>query len=78
MKSQKGITLISLTVYVIVMLIVIGIIAVVSGAFFKSVKDANFYNDPLTEYTTFNSYFSDEVNHKRYTNIRVYRKLCSI
>lgn len=64
MKSQKGITLISLTVYVIVMIIVVGIIAVVSGAFFKSVKDANFYNDPLTEYTTFNSYFSDEVNHK--------------
>ena len=63
MKSQKGITLISLTIYVIVMIAVVGIIAVVTGAFMKSLKDANFYNDPIAEYTAFNSYFSEEVNH---------------
>ena len=63
MKSQKGITLISLTIYVIVMIAVVGIIAVVTGVFMKSLKDADFYNDPIAEYTAFNSYFSEEVNH---------------
>lgn len=63
MKSEKGITLISLTIYVIVMVAMIGIIAIVSGVFMKSMKDANFYNDPIAEYTAFNSYFSEQVNH---------------
>lgn len=62
MKSQKGITLISVTIYVIVMIVVVGIIAIVTGVFFKSIKDANFYNDPIAEYTAFNSYFSEEAN----------------
>ncbi len=64
MKSQKGITLVSLIVYVFVMTIVVGIIAVVTGTFMKSLRDANFYNDPIAEYTAFNSYFTEEVNHK--------------
>lgn len=68
MKSQKGITLISLTIYIIVMIAVIGIIAVVTGTFMESLEDANFYNDPIAEYTAFNSYFSEEVN---YTNIKI-------
>ncbi len=63
MKSQKGITLISLTIYVIVMAIVIGVIGIVTGVFFKSLKQSNFYTDPIAEYTAFNSYFSEEVNH---------------
>lgn len=63
MKSQKGITLISLTIYVIVMAIVIGVIAIVTGVFFKSLQQSNFYTDPIAEYTAFNSYFSEEVNH---------------
>lgn len=63
MKSEKGITLITLTIYVIVMIVMIGIIAIVSGAFMKSMQDANFYNDPIAEYTAFNSYFSEQVNH---------------
>ena len=63
MKSQKGITLISLTIYVIVIAIVIGVIAIVTGVFFKSLQQSNFYTDPIAEYTAFNSYFSEEVNH---------------
>ena len=63
MKSEKGITLISLTIYVIVMAIVIGVIAIVTGVFFKSLQQSNFYTDPIAEYTAFNSFFSEEVNH---------------
>lgn len=63
MKSQKGITLISLTIYVIVMAIVIGVMALLTTFFYKNVKDVKFDIDPITEYTTFNAYFADEVNH---------------
>ena len=64
MKSQKGITLVSLIIYVFAMTVVVGVIAVVSGTFMKSLRDADFYNDPIAEYTTFNSYFTEEINHK--------------
>ena len=64
MKSQKGITLISVSIYVIVMIVVVGVIAVVTGTFMKTLKSADFNNDPIAEYTTFNSYFSEEVNHQ--------------
>ena len=63
MKSQRGVTLVSLTVYVIVMAIVVGILATITTFFYKNVNDTNAEIDPLTEYTTFNSYFSDEINH---------------
>lgn len=64
MKQERGITLISLTVYIIVMTIVIAVVGVVSGAFVKSMKSTKSTTDPITEYTAFNSYFSDEINHQ--------------
>ena len=63
MKQEKGVTLISLTIYVIVMAIVIGVLAIITNFFYKNVKDVNVDIDPITQYTTFNSYFSEEVNH---------------
>lgn len=67
MKNEKGITLISVTIYVIVMTIVIGVIAVVSGFFTKTIKSSNFDTDPMTEYLAFNSYFAEEVNYRGIT-----------
>lgn len=64
MQSEKGVTLISLTIYIIVFTIVIAVIGVVTGAFTKNIQKTNFFTDPLTEYTAFNSYFSEDVNHK--------------
>lgn len=64
MNSEKGITLISLTIYILVLTIVVAVIGIITGAFVKSVKISNFYTDPLTEYTAFNSNFTDEINHQ--------------
>ena len=61
MKSEKGITLISVTIYVIVMAIVIGIIAVISGFFYKSIDGVD-ETVPAQEFTEFNRYFTDEIN----------------
>ena len=63
-NSEKGITLISLTIYILVLTIVVAVIGIITGAFVKSVKTSNFYTDPLTEYTAFNSNFTDEINHQ--------------
>lgn len=68
MKSQKGVTLISLTVYIIVMVIVVAIVSVISTYFYKNIDAVSNKINPMTEYTKFNSFFSDEVNHK---NIKV-------
>ena len=63
MKSQKGITLISLIVYIIAMTIVIAVIAVISTYFYSNTHSLGDVINPLTEYTKFNTFFSDEVNH---------------
>lgn len=68
MKSQKGISLISLTIYLIAMSIVIAIIAVISTYFYKNTNSLLDNINPLAEYTKFNTFFSDEVNHN---NIKI-------
>ena len=68
MKSQKGITLISVTIYIIAMSVIIAIIAVISSYFYKNVDVSSTHINPLTEYIKFNSFFTDVANH---SNIRV-------
>ena len=68
MKSEKGITLISLIVYLIGMVIVVAVVTVISGYFYKNTKGLYENIDPISEYTKFNTFFSEEVNHE---NIKV-------
>lgn len=63
MKSEKGITLISLIIYVIALTIVVGIIAVISGYFYDNIDTSSEDIEPMVEYTKFNSFFSEEVNY---------------
>ncbi len=67
MKSQRGITLISLTIYVIGMSIIIGIISIISTFFYKNVEKSDVI-DSITQYTNFNRAFAEEVNRE---NIKV-------
>lgn len=68
MKNQKGITLISVTVYVLGLTVMIAVIATVSSYFYSNTHSVADNINPLTEYTKFNSFFSEEVNH---SNIKV-------
>lgn len=68
MKSQKGITLISLTIYITAMTVVIAVMAIISSYFYTNVDETSKNIEPLTEYTKFNNFFTDEVNHM---NIKV-------
>lgn len=64
MKSEKGVTLISVIIYVIVMLIVVSVITILTSFFYNNV-DTSSENQNLNEqYTKFNSYFVEEVNKK--------------
>ncbi len=63
MKSQKGITLTSLTVYIIGITIVMATVAVISTKFYSNTYSTVGEINPLTEYTKFTSFFSDEINH---------------
>ena len=72
MKKQNGVTLISLTIYVISLTIIITILATISGFFYKNMNDVEVEISPLTELTNFNSYFTGEIEKN---NIRV--KYCT-
>ena len=68
MKSEKGITLISVTVYIIVLLLVISMMTVISDYFYKNTNLANKSISFNSEYSKFNTYFSDEINRQ---NIKI-------
>lgn len=68
MKSEKGITLISLTIYIIAMVVVVAIVSIISTFFYKNTNYIGNKLDPIKEYTKFNSFFSNEVNHQ---NIKI-------
>lgn len=67
MKNEKGVTLISLTVYIIVMALVVGVLSIITTFFYKNTIDIKDI-DPITEYITFNTFITDEINH---SNIKV-------
>ncbi len=62
MKSENGITLVSLTIYIIGLLSVIVIITVVTSFFYTTVDLSTDNVDTLIEYTKFTSFFSEDIN----------------
>ena len=63
MKSNKGVTLTSLIIYVIGMTIMVSIIATLTSFFYKNI-DIGDINSNTTQYTKFTSILSEEVNKK--------------
>ncbi|MBR3255092.1 MAG: hypothetical protein IKF97_02545 [Clostridia bacterium] len=62
MKSEKGITMVSLIIYVIAMLITVTIITVVTSYFTKNIDVSTEKYTYYAEFTKFETYFSEEVN----------------
>lgn len=62
MKSEKGLTLISVTVYVIVMALLVGVISIITNYFYKNVNLNTEQENINKQYTKFISYFSEEIN----------------
>lgn len=65
MKSEKGITLMTLIIYIIVMCIVLAMLSLVSDMFFSNtnyLKDTTKY---MSEYNKFNMYFIEDVKNNK-------------
>lgn len=62
MKSDKGVTLISVTIYVIAMVLLVAVISVITSYFYKNIKLNVTKEDLNKQYTKFISYFSEEAN----------------
>lgn len=61
MKSQKGITLTSLVLYIMLVLIVLGILSVITASFQSNLKEVNKEGTKNSEVDSFNMYFLQEV-----------------
>lgn len=64
MKSEKGITLVSVIIYIIAMLIIISVITVLTSYFYTNIDINEVREDLNQQYTKFNTYFVEEVNRK--------------
>ena len=53
MKSEKGVTLISVTIYVIVMTLLVAIISVITNYFYKNVELNSKQEEINNQYTKF-------------------------
>ena len=65
MKSNKGITLNSLVIYVIAMSIVVATLATLTSYFYNNVDELDTDTNSSIAYTEFNTFFSKEINTKR-------------
>ena len=61
MKSQKGVTLSSLIIYIIVMIMVIGIMSRVSVMFYTNVNKLDNRTIEISKFNDFNAYFIKEI-----------------
>ncbi len=64
MKSEKGVTLSSLIIYVIAMSIIVGTVAAITSYFYENINGLTSRTEASKQYTEFNSYFVNEVNKK--------------
>lgn len=62
MKSEKGVTITSIMIYVIALTVVVLIIGRITTYFYKNIKNVSTNTTADAEYTKFNSYFTDEIN----------------
>lgn len=64
MKSEKGVTLTSLIIYIIAFSIIIGTTATITHYFYNNIDGLTSRTEASKQYTEFNSYFVNEVNKK--------------
>ena len=61
-KSNKGITLTSLVIYVIVLMIVIGLVSNFSGYFYHNTNNITIKENYEEQYTKFLAYITKDIN----------------
>lgn len=64
MKTEKGVTLTSLIIYIVAMLITVATIATMTKYFYGNLDNLTDRNKVSKNYTSFNSYFTTDVNEQ--------------
>lgn len=64
MKSEKGITLTSVIIYVLVLVIVVGIISVLTSFFYGNIDQMDKTSQSSSEFNKFNMYFLKDVKEQ--------------
>ena len=64
MKSESGVTLTSLIVYVIAMVVVVATVSTLTAYFYGNIDRLGDKTNGAKEYTAFNSYFTNEINDR--------------
>lgn len=62
MKSERGVTITSIMIYIIALTVVVLTIGRITTYFYKNTKSVKTDTVADAEYTKFNSYFTDEIN----------------
>lgn len=62
MKSEKGITLTSIIIYVVAMIVVVGIVAVITRYYYGNVNKLSNNTASMEEMTKLNTFLTEEVN----------------
>lgn len=65
MKSNKGMTLISLLIYLIVLLVVIGTMSLIIKYFYKNMDETVISSDTSDQYSRFIAYISSDINSRK-------------
>ena len=65
MKSQKGLTLISVVIYVIVLTIVVGMMSVLTKFFYRNTQDTIIVANTADQHTRFLSYITNDINSRK-------------
>ena len=68
MKSEKGVSLVSLIIYLIAMTIAVGIVARISNYFYRNINILDTSLTSSEEFLNFNAYITKEVNIKLWKN----------
>ncbi len=65
MKSNKGMTLISLLIYLIVLLVVIGTMSLIIKYFYENMDETVISSDTSDQYSRFIAYISSDINSRK-------------
>lgn len=65
MKSEKGITLISLILYIILLVVVVSMLSVMSNLFFSNTRFITNNSKYVSEFNKFNMYFIEDVKNNK-------------
>lgn len=71
MRSNRGVTLTSLIIYMIVFSIVIGTVATLSGYFTKNLDDVVISSDTSEQYTRLTTYITNDINSINFKEINI-------